>query len=106
MGVLEKNIHPSISSIFFIVDKEDAELLYFKGWIEDYQRNIVLLLVKEYRSLHLQLGVGMLMQRCVIFIMINEAGNLVGRPILTACIDAYSSLCVGYSLSWKVEYTV
>ena len=33
--------------------------------------------------------------------LINDEGNLVGRPILTACIDAYSSMCCGYSLSWE-----
>jgi len=26
---------------------------------------------------------------------------LLGRPTLTACVDAYSSLCLGYSLSWE-----
>ena len=25
----------------------------------------------------------------------------VGRPILTACVDGYSGLCCGYSLSWE-----
>ena len=33
--------------------------------------------------------------------LINEAGGIVGRPILTACVDAYSGLCCGYSLSWE-----
>ena len=33
--------------------------------------------------------------------LINESGGIVGRPILTACVDAYSGLCSGYSLSWE-----
>ena len=33
--------------------------------------------------------------------LVNESGQVVGRPILTACIDAYSGLCCGYSLSWE-----
>ena len=33
--------------------------------------------------------------------LVNESGQLVGRPILTVCIDAYSSLCMGYALTWK-----
>ena len=33
--------------------------------------------------------------------LVNDAGNIIGRPILTACIDAYSSLCCGYSLTWE-----
>ena len=31
----------------------------------------------------------------------DDAGNLVGRPILVACIDACTSLCMGYSLLWE-----
>ena len=33
--------------------------------------------------------------------LVNDEGNIIGRPILTACIDAYSSLCMGYSLTWE-----
>ena len=33
--------------------------------------------------------------------LVNEYGGIVGRPILTACIDAYSSLCCGYALTWE-----
>ena len=33
--------------------------------------------------------------------LINDTGSLVGRPILTACVDTYSGLCCGYSLSWE-----
>lgn len=28
-------------------------------------------------------------------------GQVVGRPILTVCVDAYSGLCCGYSLGWE-----
>lgn len=33
--------------------------------------------------------------------LVNETGGIVGRPILTAAVDAYSELCVGYYLSWE-----
>lgn len=33
--------------------------------------------------------------------LVDEANNLIGRPILTACVDAYSGLCCGYALSWE-----
>lgn len=33
--------------------------------------------------------------------LVNESGQLVGRPILTLCVDAYSSLVCGYHLSWE-----
>ncbi|MFQ6806670.1 MAG: Mu transposase C-terminal domain-containing protein [Lachnospiraceae bacterium] len=46
-------------------------------------------------------GVGMLDATVCDIYLVNEAGGLVGRPILTACVDAYSDLCCGYMLSWE-----
>ncbi len=33
--------------------------------------------------------------------LVNDSGQLIGRPILTLCVDAYSSLVLGYHLSWE-----
>ena len=33
--------------------------------------------------------------------LVNESGTIVGRPILTLCVDAYSGVICGYSLSWE-----
>ncbi len=33
--------------------------------------------------------------------LVNESGEVVGRPYLTACVDTYSGLCLGYSLAWE-----
>ena len=33
--------------------------------------------------------------------LVNNIGELVGRPLLTACIDAFSGLCMGYYLGWE-----
>lgn len=46
-------------------------------------------------------GVGMLDATICDIYLVNEAGHIVGRPILTACVDAYSGLLCGYSLSWE-----
>ena len=37
---------------------------------------------------------------CDIYLL-NENGELAGRPILTAACDANTSLCLGYSLTWE-----
>lgn len=69
--------------------------------LKDYQKNNRPLLgdgIQEYAS---SVGMGMIDATVCDIYLVNEAGNLVGRPILTACIDAYSSLCCGYSLSWE-----
>lgn len=33
--------------------------------------------------------------------LVDDSGNVIGRPVLTACIDAHTSLCCGYCLSWE-----
>ena len=33
--------------------------------------------------------------------LIDDVGNLIGRPILTACVDAYSQMCCGFALTWE-----
>ena len=32
---------------------------------------------------------------------LTEEDKLIGRPIITACVDAFSGLCLGYSLGWE-----
>lgn len=54
--------------------------------------------VQEYAP---AVGVGMVDATVCDIYLVNESGQLVGRPIMTACIDAYSGLCCGYSLSWE-----
>lgn len=54
--------------------------------------------VKEFAG---NIGVGMLDATTCDIYLADDKGNVAGRPILTACIDAYSSLCCGYSLSWE-----
>lgn len=33
--------------------------------------------------------------------LVDDAGRLVGRPLLVTCVDAYSGMCLGYSLTWE-----
>lgn len=69
--------------------------------LKNYQRNNRPLLgdgVQEYAN---AVGVGMIDATVCDIYLINESGDLVGRPILTACVDAFSGLCCGYSLSWE-----
>ena len=46
-------------------------------------------------------GTAMLDATVLDIYLVNDAGQLVGRPILTLCVDAYSSLICGYHLSWE-----
>lgn len=66
-----------------------------------YQRNQRPLVGDGVQAFAPCVGVGMLDATVLDIYLINEAGGIVGRPILTACVDAYSGLCCGYSLSWE-----
>lgn len=69
--------------------------------LKSYQRNNRPLLGDGVQEFAPAVGVGMLDATVCDIYLVNEAGGLVGRPILTACVDAYSGLCCGYSLSWE-----
>ena len=69
--------------------------------LSSYQRNHRPLLGEGVRELATSVGTGMFDSTILDVYLINESGELVGRPILTACIDAFSGLCCGYSLTWE-----
>ena len=51
------------------------------------------------------IGFGMFDSTICDIYLINEYGELIGRPVLTACVDAYSSMCLGYSLGLVGGFT-
>lgn len=69
--------------------------------LKSYQRNNRPLIGEGVQEFAPAVGVGMLDATVCDIYLVNDSGSLVGRPILTACIDAYSSMCCGYSLSWE-----
>lgn len=69
--------------------------------LTDYQRNHRPLLGDGIQEFAPAVGVGMLDATVCDIYLVNDAGGIVGRPILTACVDAYSGICCGYSLSWE-----
>ena len=72
-----------------------------RNGLKNYQRNNRPLIGEGVREFAPNVGVGMLDATVCDIYLVNDTGSLIGRPILTACIDAYSGLCCGYSLSWK-----
>ena len=66
-----------------------------------YQRNERPLLGDGVHQFANAVGVGMLDSTVADIYLVNDSGQIVGRPILTACIDAYSGLCCDYSLGWE-----
>lgn len=95
--------YPSINQFRYFEKKYRKMQTYYisRDGIKGYQKNHRPLLgdgVQEFAS---HVGVAMLDATVCNIYLVNDSGNLVGRPILTVCIDAYSGLCCGYSLSWE-----
>ena len=69
--------------------------------LTSYQRNSRPLVGDGIQEFAPVIGTAMLDSTiCDIYLM-NERGELAGRPILTAACDANSSFCLGYVLSWE-----
>ena len=65
----------------------------------NYQRNDRPCIGEGIQEFAPYIGVGMLDATVCDIYLINDSGELIGRPILTVCVDAHSSLCCGYMLS-------
>lgn len=95
--------YPTFNQFRYFYRKRKNNQTYYisRNGLTNYQRNNRPLLgdgVQEYAKAP---GMGMLDSTVCDIYLINEFGGIIGKPILTACIDAYSSLCCGYSLSWE-----
>lgn len=67
----------------------------------EFMRNHRALLGNGIRDFCPSIGYGMLDSTVLDVYLINEKGEVLGRPIMTACIDGYSSMCLGYSLGFE-----
>ncbi len=72
-----------------------------RNGLKHYQRNNRPLLGEGVIEFAPHIGVGLLDSTICDIYLVDDSGKLIGRPILTACVDAYSGLCCGYTLSWE-----
>lgn len=72
-----------------------------RNGLSNYRRNNRPLLGDGIQEFAPAVGTGMMDSTVCDIYLIDETNSLVGRPILTVCIDAYSSLCYGYALTWE-----
>ena len=66
-----------------------------------YRRNERPLLGDGVRAMAKGIGTGMVDSTVCDIYLVDDAGMVVGRPILTACCDAFTGLLMGYSLGWE-----
>ena len=93
--------YPSIHQFRYFYRKHRSLQNYYisRNGLTDYQRNNRPLLGDGVQEFAPTIGIAMLDATVCDIYLVNENGLLVGRPILTACIDAYSGFCCGYSLT-------
>ena len=101
-GQLKKE-HPSYYQFryYYRRTKNQQNFLISRKGLTDYQRNYRPLLgegVSEYAP---NVGTAMLDSTICDIYLVDDAGNILGRPILTACVDAYSQMCCGFALTWE-----
>lgn len=70
--------------------------------IKNYQKDSRPLLGEGVQEFAPAIGTGMADSTvCDIYLCDDSGTQLVGRPILTSIVDAYSGLCYGYTLGWS-----
>lgn len=79
-------------------NKKETEYISRNG-LSYYQRNQRPLVGDGVQAFAPTVGIGMLDATVCDIYLVNEAGGIIGRPILTVCVDAYSGVICGYSLS-------
>ena len=93
--------HPSISQFRYFYRKTkklQTELITREGK-SAYQRNHRPLLGDGILDFAPNVGVGMFDSTIADIYLVDSAGKLLGRPVITICVDACSSLCMGYLVS-------
>lgn len=101
-GTLKEG-YPAFHRYRYFFNKHKKLQTYYiaRDGLTSYQRNHRPLLGQGVSSFASSIGVGMLDSTILDIYLVNDEGKLVGRPVLTACIDAYSGMCCGYALSWE-----
>lgn len=101
-GSLMSN-HPTFRQFQYYYSKHKSLQTFYisRDGLTHYQRNHRPLLGEGVREFAPNVGIGMLDSTICDIYLVNDSGEVVGRPILTACIDAFSGMCMGYCLGWE-----
>ncbi len=95
--------YPSINQFRYFYrkyNKTSKELISRNG-LSYYQRNQRPLVGDGVQEFAGTIGMGMLDSTICDIYLVNASAAVTGRPVLTLCVDAYSGIVCGYSLSWE-----
>ena len=98
--------HPSIYQFryFFRKYNQKSKEYISRNGLSFYQRNLRPLIGDGVQGFAGTIGMGMLDSTVADIYVCNSTGETVtGRPKLTFCVDAFSGVICGYSLSWEFD---
>lgn len=95
--------YPSFNQFRYFYRKHRKMENFFisRDGIKDYQMNNRPLLGDGVQEFAPSVGTAMLDGTICDIYLVNDTGQLIGRPILVVACDANTSMCLGYSLSWQ-----
>lgn len=85
-------------SYFFYKTVNRENLIISREGKGNFLRNHRVMLGNGIRDFCPAIGYGMFDSTICDIFLVNDKGELLGRPILTACVDGYTSMCLGYYL--------
>lgn len=88
-------------SYFFYKTSKTENVIISREGKGDFLRNHRALLGDGIRDFCPSIGYGMFDSTICDIFLVNDRGELLGRPILTACVDGYTSMCLGYYLGFS-----
>ena len=86
---------------FYRKHKKIENFCITRDGLTAYQRNSRPLVGDGVQEFAPVIGTAMLDSTICDIYLVNERGELVGRPVLTAACDANTSMCLGHVLSWE-----
>ena len=86
---------------YFYKTVKQENLIISREGKGEFLRNYRVMLGNGIRDFCPSIGYGMFDSTVCDIFLVNDKGELLGRPNLTACVDGYSSLCMGYSLGFN-----
>ena len=95
--------YPSFNQFRYFYRKHRKMENFFisRDGIKDYQMNNRPLLGDGIQEFAPSVGTAMLDGTICDIYLVNDKGQLIGRPVLVVACDANTSMCLGYSLSWQ-----
>lgn len=87
---------------YYITHKNKQNTIIRRQGVTEYQKNYRPLLGNGTQSFADAVGYGMCDATMAdVYLIDGNTGELKGRPVITVCIDAYSSFCMGYQISFE-----